>query len=79
MLLAPKGIPHTYFITSASGGSWLTTTTGKDFERFVKKVGRTAHLIELPQRLDPPTKEAIDHLTRTAKEFNIEIVGLPLH
>ncbi len=77
VLLAPKGIPHTYLITSSLGGSWLTITNGKDFERFVKKIGRPVAKIELPQKTTP-SKEAIDELTGIAKEFNIEIVGPPI-
>lgn len=79
VLLAPKGIPHSYSIESANGGKWLTVTNGGDFERFVRKMGRPANQITLPQKSGKPSKEVIEKLTSTAKEFNIEIVGPPLH
>jgi hypothetical protein len=78
-LTAPKGVPHSYKIESAGGGRWLTITSGSDFERLVKAIGRPAEKIELPQRHGVPSNEAIEELTRKASEFHIDIVGPPLH
>lgn len=78
ILTAPRGIPHTYIIESTEGGNWITITSGKDFEQFVKAIGRPAEKIELPQKHGTPTKEAVDELTRKAAEYNIIIAGPPL-
>ena len=79
ILTAPKGVPHTYKIESARRGKWLTIIHGNDFEDFVKAIGRSADKIELPNPSGAPSKEAVEELTRKAKEFNIEITGPPLH
>src|SRR5579884_3465356 len=42
ILLAPKGIPHTYRVDSSTGGRWITVTAHGDFERFVRAAGRRA-------------------------------------
>jgi quercetin dioxygenase-like cupin family protein len=79
VILAPKGIPHSYCIESINGGRWLTITNHGDFESFVKKMGRTAEQIKLPPPSGIPSMEAVEKLTRTAKEFYIEIVGPPIN
>ncbi|MCC6887827.1 MAG: cupin domain-containing protein [Hyphomicrobiales bacterium] len=40
--IAPKGTPHTYRIESVAGGHWLTVTSGRDFEDFVRAFCRPA-------------------------------------
>src|SRR3974390_3514078 len=59
LLLAPKGVPHTYRVESAEGGCALTITVRGDFERFVRAVGRPAERPELPQPAGSPSAEAI--------------------
>ena len=78
MLLAPKGVPHTYRVESAAGGHWLVTTTHGDFERFVGEVSRPATTPELPAPSGPPTSEDADQLAAAALRHNIELVGHPL-
>src|SRR5690348_5753318 len=39
--LAPRGVPHTYLVTSDQGARWLNVTRG-GFERFVRAVSRPA-------------------------------------
>jgi nucleoid-associated protein YgaU len=77
ILLAPKGIPHTYRVESPAGGRWLTITAHADFERFVRAMGRPAERQALPPAA-PPSPEAIKGLTATARDFGIEFVGPPL-
>ncbi len=79
ILLAPKGIPHTYRIDSPAGGHWITVTAHSDFERFVRTVGREAERDELPPPLGPPSPEAIKELGAIAHNFGIELVGAPLN
>jgi len=78
ILLAPKGLPHTYRVESPEGARWLTITTQRDFENFVRAMARPAPRPELPPPSDPPTPEAAAALAETARRFGIEIVGPPL-
>jgi mannose-6-phosphate isomerase-like protein (cupin superfamily) len=78
ILLAPKGVPHTYRVESAQSGRCLTITVRGDFERFVRAVGQPAPRPELPPPSGPPSAEAIQALKTTAAKFGIELVGPPL-
>lgn len=79
IVLAPKGVPHTYCVASPQGARWLTITTRGDFERFVRAMSRAAPRAELPERSSsPPTPEMQATLAATAREYGIEIVGPPL-
>src|SRR5437763_9408228 len=42
ILLAPKGVPHTYRVESVAGGRCLTITVRGDFEGFVCEESRPA-------------------------------------
>ena len=79
MMLAPKGVAHTYRVESEAGGRWLTITSRGDFERFVRALGRRADRVELPSPSGPPDQAAITLLTETARAHHIELVGPPLH
>jgi quercetin dioxygenase-like cupin family protein len=78
ILLAPKGVPHTYRVESAQGGRCLTITVRGDFERFVRAVSRPAERAELPPPAGGPSADAIRALRATAAKFGIELVGPPL-
>ncbi|MDR7414984.1 MAG: cupin domain-containing protein [Armatimonadota bacterium] len=78
VLLAPKGIAHTYRVESPDGARWLTVTAQRDFENFVRAMARPAPRPELPPPSGPPTPEAAEALMETARRFGIEIVGPPL-
>jgi len=79
ILIAPKGVAHTYRVESREGGHWLTVTVRGDFERFVRTMARPAERAALPPPGGPPTQEAVEAITATARRFGIEIVGPPLH
>ncbi len=79
ILLAPKGVPHTYRVESPQGGHCLTISVRGDFERFVRAMARPAERLELPEPAGAPSAEAIQTLTETAAQYGIEIVGPPLH
>jgi quercetin dioxygenase-like cupin family protein len=77
ILVARKGVPHTYRVESPTGAQFLTVTTKTDFERFVRAMARPAERLELP----PPmtlSPDMIQTLARMAKEYGIEFVGPPL-
>ena len=78
VLLAPKGVPHTYRVESAREGRCLTITARGDFERFVRAVSRPAARPELPESAGPPSADAIQALRATAAKYGIELVGPPL-
>jgi quercetin dioxygenase-like cupin family protein len=78
ILLARKGVPHTYRAESPEGGRFLTVTVRGDFERFVRAMGRPAQGPGLPEPAGPPTPEAIQALTTAAAQYGIEMVGPPL-
>jgi quercetin dioxygenase-like cupin family protein len=77
IVLAPRGVPHTYRVESAKGGRWVTITAHGDFERFVRSLGREAEYEELPPAVSP-SPEQIAELTTKAAKFGIVIVGPPL-
>ena len=77
-VLTPKGVPHTYRVTSADGACWLTITTGDDFEKFVRSLGRQPERDGLPSPSGPPTPEQQAGLGSAAAQYGIDIVGPPL-
>ncbi len=77
IMVAPKGIPHTYRVESASGARWTTVTAHGDFEKFVRKVSRPAQRIEVPAT-QAPTPEMVAALTAIAREYGIDLIGPPL-
>lgn len=78
VLLAPKGVPHTYRVDSPEGGRWVTITGRGDFERFVRAFSRPAERRELPPPSGPPTPEQADALAAVCQQYGIELVGPPL-
>ena len=79
IMVAPKGIPHTYRAESLEGGRFLTMTVHGDLERFVRAMGRSAQRPGLPEPAGAPSPEAIQALTTAAAKYGIEIVGPPLN
>jgi quercetin dioxygenase-like cupin family protein len=79
ILLAPKGVPHTYSVESPQGGRWLTITVRGDFERFVRVMARPAERLALSDPVEGPSAEAIQALAATVSQYGSEIVGPPLH
>ncbi len=78
-LLVPKGVPHSYLVTSPGGGRWLTVTSHTDFERFVRAIGRPALGPDLPEPTGPPTPAQVAEVAKVAERCGIQLVGPPLH
>ena len=76
-LLAPKGIPHYYRVTSPGGARWLAITSGPDFEGFVRALARPAESPDLPPPMGPLSPEAMGALRRAARAHGIEVLGRP--
>ena len=77
LMLAPRGVPHTYCVVSEQA-RWLVTTTHGDFERFVRAASRPAERLELPPAGGPPTPEHAAAFAALALEHRIELIGPPL-
>jgi len=77
VLLAPKGVPHTYRVTSEEA-RWTVVTTSGDFERFVRALSRPAETAALPPHAGPPTPEQIQTLGEVAASHGIQLIGPPL-
>lgn len=78
IVLAPKGVPHTYRVESPQGGRCLTVTVRGDFERFVRALSRPAACPDLPKPAGFPSDDALQALRATAARHGIEFVGPPL-
>jgi mannose-6-phosphate isomerase-like protein (cupin superfamily) len=77
-MLAPKRVAHTYRVESAEGARWLLITTGGDFERFMREVGRPAERPGLPSPQGPPTGDQADAFAAASRRHRIDLVGPPL-
>lgn len=75
--VAPKGVPHTFRVESATGARGLNITVGPNFENFVRAIGRPAATRTLPQPASP-TPEFIARLTKAARDHHADIIGPPL-
>lgn len=78
VILAPKGVPHTYCVESREGGAWITVTAHGDFEGLVRNVARPAETDGLPARHGEPGPEEVAALTAACAANKIAIVGPPL-
>jgi len=73
--VAPRGIPHTYRVTSEDGARWFVSATPARFVSFVAEYGEPTDATELWAEQAPPPDGA--RLTATAAEHGIEILGPP--
>ena len=71
--LGPKGVPHTYRVTSASPARMLVTSSTGRSPRFVQAYGVPAQRRELPPREAPDA----ERLGRLAAEHGITLLGPP--
>lgn len=76
ILLAPRGVPHTYRVESPQAR--MLTITRAGFERFVRAMGRPAEHDGLPTPSGPPSPEQAQALAQACLAFGIELVGPPL-
>ncbi len=77
ILVAPKGVPHTYKVLSPEGAHSFTIVRGADFESLVRELGRPAGGDGLPPPLSP-TPELVAALTEACARHGIDMVGPPL-
>jgi len=77
ILMAPKGIPQSYFVESQESAQWITVTTSGDFEALVRETARPATAAGLPEAAHP-TPEMIAALDAACARNGIRLVGAPL-
>ena len=77
IVLAPKGIPHTFRVESASGARCLTITTGGDFERMLREMAKPAASAELMPYVEP-NLHVQQALAMACARNGIDIIGGPI-
>jgi quercetin dioxygenase-like cupin family protein len=70
---APRGVPHTYRVTSPATTRWLVTSSPAGAEGFIEEYSKPAGERRLPDD-EPPD---IERLIATAGKYDIEILGPP--
>jgi len=77
IMLAPKGVPHTFCVDSPEGAHFMTVTQPGDFEAMVRECSRPVGEGWLPESL-PPTPEQVAHLEEVCARHGIRLIGAPL-
>jgi len=77
IMLAPKGVPHTFCVDSPDGAHFMTVTRPGDFEAMVRACSRPAGSDGLPES-HPPTPEQAAHLEEVCARHGIRLIGAPL-
>ncbi|MDP3896105.1 MAG: cupin domain-containing protein [Mesorhizobium sp.] len=77
IVLAPKGVPHSFRVESINGARCLTITTGGDFERMVREMAKPAATADLTPRSEPDS-HTVQLLTMACARNGIDIVGPPM-
>ena len=72
-VLGPKGVPHTYRVTSEAPARFIVTSSTGEFAAFVQAYGVPAERPELPERAAPD----VERLGRLAAEHGIDLLGPP--
>jgi mannose-6-phosphate isomerase-like protein (cupin superfamily) len=73
-LNAPRGVPHTFRVTSTRPARVLVTSAPARFDAFVREFGTPAERDELPVLDSPPD---VERLVATAARHGVEILGPP--
>lgn len=76
--VAPKGVPHTFVVTSREDAIWINVTNKGDFERMLRAAGRPAEYEGLPPRLGKPSPAQAAALDLACRTHGIELIGPPL-
>jgi len=72
-VLGPKGVPHTYRVTSETPARLIVTSSTGEFAAFVQAYGVPAERPELPE----PGAPDVERLGRLAAEHGITLLGPP--
>lgn len=77
-LVAPKGVPHSFVVTSPNGARWINVMRGADFESMVRSVSRPATGEAVSAMAMPPAPEVAAALKHACDAHHIELIGPPL-
>lgn len=70
-LCTPKGVAHTYKVTSPTNARWLIMSIPGGFEKFVEDYGEPADDLDLPEHTEPD----VERLIALGEKQNIEVLG----
>jgi hypothetical protein len=73
-LNAPRGVAHTFRVSSAEPARMLVTSAPARFDAFVRELGEPAARDELPVLDGPPD---VERLVAVAAKHGVEILGPP--
>jgi quercetin dioxygenase-like cupin family protein len=71
--LAPRGVPHTYCITSDEEARWLVTSAPAGVAAFAEDYGRPADGLRLPV----PQPPDVERLIAVAAKYGMDVLGPP--
>jgi mannose-6-phosphate isomerase-like protein (cupin superfamily) len=77
VVLAPKGVPHRFFVESEDGVHCTTTMRGGDFEAMVASAASPTNDIT-PLTYQPPSEDELARVMAACAQNNIDIIGPPL-
>jgi mannose-6-phosphate isomerase-like protein (cupin superfamily) len=77
VVLAPKGVPHRFFVESIDGVHCTTTMRGGDFEEMVVSAASPTNDIT-PLTSQPPSEDELAQVMAACARNNIDIIGPPL-
>lgn len=77
VMMAPKGVPHTFCVDSPEGAHFMTVTRPGDFEAMVRECSRPVGEDWLPESVHP-TPEQVAHLEEVCARHGIRLIGAPL-
>ena len=72
-VLGPKGVPHTYLVTSETPARFIVTSSTGEFAAFVQAYGVPAEHAVLPE----PAAPDVERLGRLAAAHGIDLLGPP--
>ena len=70
---APRGVPHTYRVTSEQSARWLVMSIPGGFERFVEEYGEPTTDLALPEHTPPD----IERIRVLGEKQGIDLLGPP--
>lgn len=77
-MVAPKGVPHCFVVTSQEDARWINVTASGDFERMIRAAGVPAEYDGLPAPTAAPSPEQAAALAAACRGNGIELIGPPM-
>ena len=77
-VVAPRGLPHGFIVTSPEGVRCLTLTNRGNFEAMMRECSQPRNDGEQPFLAGPPSPEQAEKLASTCHVNRIDLLGPPL-